>query len=248
MKRRVILLYAAYVLLAACFGIWQYRSYQASFETIIPYQHPGTFTEKEMIVSAPVTQSPTSRIVVKPGIETTDATEGISYPLDLNSATIEELCTLPGIGPVIAQAICDYRKQIGGFRNRMQLLEVHGIGEARYQALLPYLWLEEEFFPTEPEIETIPHVIPVEAETEAPSIPVLNLNTVMKTELMLLPGCTEELAENILYLRDVEIHLFYNPLELLLAEGVTDALFKEWQPYLAVDDEGGTQIPWEFPE
>lgn len=244
MKHEDILLYAAFVILAAGIGIWRYSAYQASFETLVTYQHTGDFPEKETAVMEAATQTTATLIVTAPETETTAPTEGITYPLDLNTATLEELCTLPGIGQVIAQAICDYRELIGGFRNIMQLLEVHGIGEARYQALLPYLWLEEEIFLTETEMEVLPPVIPAVPETKAPSIPILNLNTVTKAELLLLPGCTEELAERILHLRDVQIYRFHNPIELLLAEGMTDALLREWQPYLAVDDESSTQLPW----
>ncbi len=49
--------------------------------------------------------------------------------LDLNSATVEQLMMLPGIGKSKAQAIVDYREQVGRFVEVAQLTEVKGIGD-----------------------------------------------------------------------------------------------------------------------
>lgn len=54
---------------------------------------------------------------------------GAAARVSLNSATLEQLDTLPGIGPVTAQAIVDFRADRGGFRTVEDLLDVTGIGE-----------------------------------------------------------------------------------------------------------------------
>lgn len=54
-------------------------------------------------------------------------------PVSLNTATADQLDTLPGVGPVLAQHIIDYRAQHGGFRSVDELREVNGIGDPRCQ-------------------------------------------------------------------------------------------------------------------
>lgn len=56
-------------------------------------------------------------------------------PLDLNSATAAQLDQLPGVGPVLAQRIIDYRTQHGAFRSTDELRQVSGIGEAKFADL-----------------------------------------------------------------------------------------------------------------
>ncbi|MET7973013.1 ComEA family DNA-binding protein [Streptomyces mirabilis] len=58
-----------------------------------------------------------------------------SAPVSLNTATVDQLDTLPGVGPVLAQHIIDYRSQHGGFRSVDELREVNGIGDRRFSDL-----------------------------------------------------------------------------------------------------------------
>lgn len=59
----------------------------------------------------------------------------------LNSATLEQLDALPGIGPVTAQKILDYRAQHGAFQSVDELDAVSGIGPARLEQLKPLVEL-----------------------------------------------------------------------------------------------------------
>ncbi|WTP22222.1 ComEA family DNA-binding protein [Streptomyces sp. NBC_00203] len=58
-----------------------------------------------------------------------------SAPVALNTATVDQLDGLPGVGPVLAQHIIDYRTQHGGFRSVDELREVNGIGDRRFADL-----------------------------------------------------------------------------------------------------------------
>jgi competence protein ComEA len=55
--------------------------------------------------------------------------------LDLNTATVSDFDGLPGIGPVLAQRILDWRTEHGRFASVEQLREVSGIGESKYSSL-----------------------------------------------------------------------------------------------------------------
>jgi competence protein ComEA len=56
-------------------------------------------------------------------------------PIDLNTAGVDDLDTLPGVGPATAQAIVAHRDEHGPFGAVDDLLEVRGIGDARLEAL-----------------------------------------------------------------------------------------------------------------
>ena len=60
-------------------------------------------------------------------------------PIDINTAGSEQLQQLPGVGPVMAKSILDFRKKSGPFRRVEDLLAVRGISEGRFKAILPYV-------------------------------------------------------------------------------------------------------------
>lgn len=61
----------------------------------------------------------------------------VTFPLDLNSARVEDLMELPGIGEKLAQRLVEYRRSHGGFRTVEDLRNVQGIGEKRMERLRP---------------------------------------------------------------------------------------------------------------
>lgn len=100
---------------------------------------PGTNTDtlnrarflvdgEQVIVGGPAAPAPA------PGVGG-PVSGGPAAPVSLNTATVDQLDTLPGVGPVLAQHIVDYRTRHGGFRSVDELREVNGIGDRRFADL-----------------------------------------------------------------------------------------------------------------
>ena len=63
--------------------------------------------------------------------------------LDINSATAEDLELLPGIGPVLAARVVEYREAYGGFKDKSDIKNVEGIGESIYGDIEPFITVTE---------------------------------------------------------------------------------------------------------
>ncbi|MGW8744658.1 helix-hairpin-helix domain-containing protein [Streptomyces sp. NPDC055794] len=87
---------------------------------------------EQVVVGAP---APVAGVVPGGGGTAGSGAPAPAAPVSLNTATPDQLDTLPGVGPVLAQHIIDYRTQHGGFRSVDELREVNGIGERRFADL-----------------------------------------------------------------------------------------------------------------
>ena len=65
-----------------------------------------------------------------------------SEPVNINTADAETLCTLPGIGPALAERILAYRQEHGRFEQLPELMNVRGIGSKTYEGLLGLISLD----------------------------------------------------------------------------------------------------------
>ncbi|MCC8135354.1 MAG: helix-hairpin-helix domain-containing protein [Ruminococcus sp.] len=161
--------------------------------------------------------------------------------ININTEAAEELMKLSGIGEVIAERIVEYRNLYGDFRNVDELLYVDGIGESKLEKIRDSIYVENPTYDyVNDEIsEEIEEVIEDETQaeiyTEAAEEPLteaetvtehqrtleeaapIDINTADAEELMLLPYVTEEIAEQIIELRE-SIGGYSHPYELLYIE------------------------------
>ena len=61
------------------------------------------------------------------------------FPININTASAEELTSLPGIGDVLAGRIVSYREQYGSFLSTAELMDVTGISEKTYERIQEYV-------------------------------------------------------------------------------------------------------------
>lgn len=151
------------------------------------------------------------------GVSTTTTTVQVHSKIDLNTATVNELMTVDGIGEKTAQKIIDHRSKIGQFTSIEQLLDVDGIGDKKLAA-----WRE--------------HLI-VNSSAPAPSAPQvaqkINLNTATKEELMTISGIGEKTAQKILDYRD-KIGQFTHLDQLLKIDGIGENKLESWREHLTL--------------
>jgi len=80
------------------------------------------------------TQNKTENSAAQPG-----TTDGLSAKVNINTAGINELDTIPGIGPALAQRIIDYRTENGLFSAPEEIQNVSGIGSKTYEKMEKYI-------------------------------------------------------------------------------------------------------------
>lgn len=77
-------------------------------------------------------------------VEAADTTAAdVTFPIDLNEATAEQIELLPGIGPELAARIIEYRDTFGAFKTIEEIQNVSGIGEKRFESIKSMITVEE---------------------------------------------------------------------------------------------------------
>lgn len=104
---------------------------------------PGVYKEPETTaiqISSSTEAAANSAKSASPASKSSDnSATAVSYPINLNTATVEELTSIDGLGESRASAIIEYRDYLGGYTSVEQIKEISGIGDATYAKLAPYL-------------------------------------------------------------------------------------------------------------
>ncbi|MCK9423907.1 MAG: helix-hairpin-helix domain-containing protein [Bacteroidales bacterium] len=129
--------------------------------------------------------------------------------IELNAADTFDLQRLRGIGSSFARRIVSYRKRLGGFNDKRQLLEVFGMDNARYQGLVEHVWVNED------------------------SVHPVDLNNVLFKELLKHPYFPFEITKAIMVYRQKNKR-FKTLEELKQIEGINDSIFKKIEIYLII--------------
>jgi comEA protein len=98
------------------------------------------FTRMCLVVLALSVMGPAWPTAVEAGqAQAQDAKSSGVALVNLNTATVEQLDRLPGVGPKTAALIVDYRQKNGGFKRVEDLMNVRGIGEKSFLKLRPLI-------------------------------------------------------------------------------------------------------------
>lgn len=107
---------------------------QADLELLARTVNRASALQNHSKVYIPV-KGATNLALIDGSTSSSGSTSSISGPVNINTASSGELDTLPGIGPVTAGRIIDYRQKKGAFKRKEDIMKVEGISTAKYTKL-----------------------------------------------------------------------------------------------------------------
>jgi len=99
------------------------------------------FITPTQVVMAKTATDTTKTDTTKKSSKSKKSTKAATGKININTATAKELALIPGVGPVTAKSIIDYRKKNGKFKSAKDLLNIKGIGEKTLKKMKPQLKL-----------------------------------------------------------------------------------------------------------
>ena len=222
--------------------------------------------ESEILTAVSVSEKKTVSEITSVSSDETEFSEiiqDISFPINLNTASRDELMLIDGIGESTADKIIEYRERNGGFASVSQLIEINGIGEAKLEKFRSFLYVEGDTgFVDEPQNndgndyqedyntpddnshdDNNNNDILDEEQTQPPveetfpedtEIPMVELNSATAEDFMKLPGIDEEMAYKIVEFRE-KIQYFSHPYELLYIDGMTEKILSGAIDYMYIE-------------
>ena len=221
-----------------------------------PKETKSTTAKTSKTATVKTTKEKTAATSKETSEKTAPAETVYVFPIDINLVTFDELMAIDGVGESTAYAILDFRESVGVITYMEQLLEVSGIGEGKLEMLSQYLYVDDaDYFkpdtetvtqapeshtevittvPAESEPETTTTTTTTTAAAEEPQRQPVNINEADKQELMdcLLIG--DELAEEILSVREQLGGKYENYLQLLYVKGISKEFLSEIKEYIEI--------------
>lgn len=148
--------------------------------------------------------------------------------LNINTATEEELMTLPGVTRAVARSIVEYRDYIGGFKKVEDLALVSGVGatkleQVKFEICVSSKGSSAQHSPSSARRDLLAEQQPHHLATAMPLTPRVNINTATPAQLLSVRGLTEKMAASIVdYRRE---HGPFRSVEDLVKTGGINAAF-----------------------
>ena len=116
-------------------GLPSIETFEVGDAIIVANAPPGAFSDAPPVID-------TNKIIpiADPGPKSTEhhrkAKKKVTLPLHINTASADDLCSLKGVGPKLAEKIIEQRTASGPFKGPADLKKVHGIGKKKLENML----------------------------------------------------------------------------------------------------------------
>ena len=127
-----ILIAVALIILGVIFIIIALNQPRVSADKPVDNTVNSSISDKTDVSSDTVTTNKSSNATDK-------YTSSVSFPINLNTCTAEDLMAIDNVGETRANAIIAYREHLGGYTSVDQLMNISGIGDSVYASIAPYV-------------------------------------------------------------------------------------------------------------